>query len=584
MGRLNWILTFVVLIFIGTVQLADAQGKKKRDKEEQSNSDERNLLQAEVIFLEGEKYFMIEDYSKALIFFQKSLELYPENAACHYKLAQVLLIREDYDQALIYATNALELDSSNKYYYLQTAEIYSKQSNFAAAAQMYETMLATIPGTESHLFDLAAIYLYGNNLDAAISTYDKIEEHFGLSKEMVFSKQRIYLKQNRLDEAVAEIKEMIELFPGEADYVLNLSELYMSNNRAEEAIPYLETFIQENPGDPSARLLLAEVYKQKGDINGAIEQLIEAFTNPELELTPKLNVLVEYMKQLPDPTVQENSINLAESILAAHPYDANAQAVNGDLYLNLANQENSEEYKKKALEYYQKAVSYDDTNFDIWQNVLQIEAELSQIDSLEKHSDQAIELFPNQPSLYYYNGFALISKNDHETAVEILEHGMRLSKSDPDMQVVFQSILGDTYNELEQYTQSEEAYEAVLQIDPDNNHVLNNYSYFLSLRREHLDKAKRMSSKLVKNNPNNPTFLDTHAWVLYMLGDYKEAKKFLELALKGDASGTIIEHYGDVLFKLGDIENAVKQWNRAKGMDDTSDLIDKKIADRQLYE
>ena len=319
-------------------------------------------------------------------------------------------------------------------------------------------------------------------------------------------------------------------------------------------------------------------------MNLAIEQLITAFTNPELELTPKLNVLVEYMKQLPNPTVQENAIKLAESIIEAHPYDANAQAVNGDLYLNLSNLNNQQEFKEKALGFYLKALSLDQSNFNIWQNVLQIEAELSEIDSLAKHSDQAIEVFPNQPALYYYNGFAHISKDEHETAVEVLEHGIKLTSNDPGMQVVFNSLLGDTYNELKQYQASEAAYEAVLQVDPNNDHVLNNYSYFLSLRKENLEKAKRMSTKLIKNNPDNPTFLDTHAWVLYMMGDYREAKKFLELALENDASGTIIEHYGDVLFKLGDIENAVKQWNRAKGMDDTSDLIDKKIADRKLYE
>jgi tetratricopeptide (TPR) repeat protein len=402
--------------------------------------------------------------------------------------------------------------------------------------------------------------------------------------EVVFSKQRIYLKQNRLEEAINEIKEMIGLFPGESAYVFNLVELYLSNNRGDEAAPYLEKYLYENPEDARARLLLAEVFKKRGDLNQAIEQLIEAFTNPELELTPKLNVLVEYMKQLPDPEVQENSIKLAESILTAHPYDANAQAVNGDLYLNLANQNHDKEFKKKALNHYQNALSLDNSNFDIWQNVLQIEAELTQIDSLAKHSDQAMEVFPNQPSIYYYNGFALLSMDEYETAIEILEQGIKLSSTDPAMQIVFYSLLGDTYNELKQYPESEEAYETVLEVDPNNDHVLNNYSYFLSLRKENLDKAKRMSTRLVKNNPDNPTFLDTHAWVLYMLGDYKEAKKFLEQALKKDASGTIIEHYGDVLFKLGDIENAVKQWNRAKGMDDTSDLIDKKIADRKLYE
>ena len=85
-----------------------------------------------------------------------------------------------------------------------------------------------------------------------------------------------------------------------------------------------------------------------------------------------------------------------------------------------------------------------------------------------------------------------------------------------------------------------------------------------------------MSSRLVKRNPDNPTFLDTHGWVLFTMGDYKEAKVYLERAAKGEANGVILEHYGDVLFKLGDIDNAVTQWERAKGLDDSLELIDKK--------
>ena len=549
----------MLLTCLVSIHPAESQGRKKRSKDQpDAKSVKRNLLQAEVIFLEGEKYFMIEDYSKALIFFQKSLELNPKNSACQYKVAQILILGEEYDEALFYSSKALQIDSTNKYYYLQNADIYSKQSNFAAAADIYETMLAKVPDTDSFLFDLAALYVYGDNLDAAITTYDRVEDRYGISKELVFSKQRIYLKQNRLDDAINEIIEMISQFPNEPDFVLNLSELYLSNNRESEAIPYLLEFLEVDSENARARLLLAEVYKKQGKVNQAVEQLIEAFTNPALELTPKLNVLVEYMKQLPDPTVQENSIKLAESILSAHPDDGNAQAVNGDLYLNLANSSGDGDYKEKALGYYQRALALDENNFNIWQNVLQIEAELSKLDSLENHAEAAIEVFPNQPSLYYYHGFALLSNDKHELAVEVLEQGKRLSRSDPNMEVVFNSLLGDTYNELEQYQQSEAAYDAVLQADPNNDHVLNNYSYFLSLRRKQLDKAKRMSTKLVKNNPDNPTFLDTHAWVLYMQGDYKEAKKFLEQALAEDASGTIIEHYGDVLFKLGDIEKCGK--------------------------
>ncbi len=584
MKRLFWTIFGLFMIIAASHYDLEAQTRKKRTKDDQSKNAQRSLLQAEIIFLEGEKYFMIEDYGKALIFFQKSLELNPSNSACHYKIAQILVLGDEYDKALQYASKALELDNQNKYYYLLNADIYSKLSNFTAAAQMYEDLLEKVPDTQMYLFDLAALYVYNNQLDAALTTYQRAEQEFGISKELVFSKQRIYLKQNRLTEAIGQAKEMIALFPGDPDYLVNLAELYLANNREAEAIPYLEDFLKSESSHARARLILAEVYKKQGKVNQAIEQMIVAFNNPDLDLKPKLNVLVDYMKQLPDPVVEENSMKLAQSILQAHPDDGDAHAVNGDLYLNLARNSDSEELKRTALKNYLQALELDNSNFNIWQNVLQIEGELSEFDSLVVHADQAIEVFPNQAPLYYYSGFANLSLDNYEEAVFSLEQGKKLARNDNSLQVLFNTLLGDAYNELEDHRNSDQAYEAVLALDPENDHVLNNYSYFLSLRKSQLDKAKRMSGRLVKRNPNNPTFLDTHAWVLYMLGDYKEAKRFLEDALKEDASGTIVEHYGDVLFKLGDIENAVKQWNRAKGMDDTSELIDKKIADRKLYE
>ena len=134
------------------------------------------------------------------------------------------------------------------------------------------------------------------------------------------------------------------------------------------------------------------------------------------------------------------------------------------------------------------------------------------------------------------------------------------------------------------YEKSEIAYETALQYDPENSHVLNNYSYFLSLRSSNLDKALKMSAKLVELYPQEATFLDTHGWVLYTMGDYDKALIFLEKAAGLKEDGTIIEHLGDVLFRLGRVDEAVKQWERASKLDDASENIDKKILDRKLYE
>ena len=114
--------------------------------------------------------------------------------------------------------------------------------------------------------------------------------------------------------------------------------------------------------------------------------------------------------------------------------------------------------------------------------------------------------------------------------------------------------------------------------------MLNNYSYYLSLEGKNLDIALEMSTKLVEQHPDNPTYLDTHGWVLYTSGKYKESKKFLEKAVSMEEDGTVIEHYGDVLFQLGEVEEAIKQWEKACDLGSTSELIGKKISDRKLYE
>ena len=122
-------------------------------------------------------------------------------------------------------------------------------------------------------------------------------------------------------------------------------------------------------------------------------------------------------------------------------------------------------------------------------------------------------------------------------------------------------------------------------MNPNNANVLNNYSFYLALRKTDLEKAEKMSSQLIKNSPDNATYLDTHAWVLYARGKFKDARKVIERAIAtGKAAATHFEHYGDILYKIGDIDGAVAQWEKAKGLNANSEILNKKIANRKMYE
>jgi len=580
----------IMLILLAVSMPADAQKKKKKRKKNNSTevvSDfslhsgkeptEKEIRESEVYFIEGEKYFLLENYAKAYVLYQRSLDLNPVSGAINYRIAELLIKTEEFDKALIYITRAIDLSPENKYYYLLQAEVYTKKGNLAKASEVYEKLTSTIPGTEQYLFDLAALYLYQNKLSMALAAYQRAEKSYGVLPEIVEQKQKIYLKQNNLEHAILEGEKLIEAFPGESLYVNELAEMLMANSQQDRAIKLLNEYISTYPNNAQSELLLATVYHTNGQLEKASPYFISAFENPELDLQVKLQTQASLIKKLPNKDIENLVVPLGEAIIETHPLSSEAYAINGDLQFALQD-------KNKAVKYYKQAAKLDGSNFNIWQNILQIEYEHEAWDSVIYYSDKAMELYPNQSAVYFYNGSAQLIRKNYEEAAYALEQGASLSMSNEELQVLFLSQLGDAYNGLEKFEKSDQAYEDVLKVDPENVYVLNNYSYYLSLRKANLQKALKMSSKLVDIHPDNANYLDTYAWVLYNMGDYEKALTYLEKAIEHNPNGTIIEHYGDVLFKLGKVEEAVDQWQEAKGMDSTSDLIDKKIANKQLYE
>ncbi len=553
--------------------------KKKKQQEEQVDSNINNLKLAEQFFTEGEKYFILEDYTKALVFFQKSLELAPGNAAINYKIAEIFNINNDLDNALIHALEAVRFQGNNKYYYLLLAEIYKKQSDYAKAAEVYEQLVDKIPGSEEYLIETASLYIYLNRIDDALRCYRRVEETFGINEQVSIQIQNILLKQNKLDEVIAESKKLIEAFPDRPEYIANLANKYIVNDLYDEAIELLENSIQDFPDNPMLLSQLAEVYRKTGRVEESKAIVKVIFEDPDYKLQGKMQFLAAYFgKELSDDE-KEYVIELGNKIIYYHPEEPEAYAIFGDLYQGLS-------YPEEAKTMYLKSLELSPSNLNAWQNVLDYELRNGEFDSVIVHAEKAITYFPNQALLYFYGGTGYLSKNDHKKSVQMLEQGKKYSSSNLQLLALFNGQLGDAYNGLEDYEQSDRAYEAALDYDPENDHVLNNYSYFLSLRKEKLDLAEKMSTKLIERNPEDPTYLDTYAWVLYNLGKYDDAKKYIEKAINFDetGSGTLVEHYGDILFKLGDVNEAVEQWEKAKQLNDTTDLLDKKIADRQLYE
>ncbi len=580
-------IAFLLAVALLATHVASHAQRDRRKKSDELTPAAKSA-NAEYYFTEGQKYFILEDYTKSLLYFQRVLELNPQSAAAHYKIAEILTKgnrEEDLAKAAQAIDEALKLERKNKYYYLLAANIYGTLNNFSKAEETVETMMKEVKGTEEYLYELAAFYLYDKKLDKALEVYNRAEQVLGVNEVSSLQKQKIYLETGRINEAIREGEKLVEAYPDEERYVVELAEALAQNKMGTRAITFIEQYVKENPDASNSRFLLAQLYRENGQEAKSRALMNELFDDPRIEGGNKILVLGSYnvalSKQITkgtiDPELESYVLQLIDKLKKNYPTNAELYGVTGDLFTTMKR-------NKQAQADYLRAVQLGATNFQAWQNLLYLESTLNQFDSLIVHTEAGLELFPNQAALYYFNGYAHMRKRHYREASTSLEQAKRLSASNQAFVAEVNGMLGDVYNGMRDYPKSDNAYEQALAFNPENDLILNNYSYYLALRRENLERAEKMAAQLIKAHPKNASYLDTYAWVLFMREKYKEAKRAMESAIEtGDAVATHFDHYGDILFKLGETDEAVRQWQKAKSLDGNNEAIDRKIANRRLY-
>ncbi|WP_148230104.1 tetratricopeptide repeat protein [Marivirga tractuosa] len=532
----------------------------------------------EFLIVEGMHFLSIDNPAKALDSFMKAHQIMPENSAINYKIAKILRESEDIDQALFYISKATDKEETNYFYQALKAEILTDKGDLSSAIATYEDLYElSEDAPDDYLLELAALYLYNGNPNMALKTYDRIEKRLGVLEEVSTQKQKIYLKQNKLKEAIAEGKKLVEAYPKIGAYAVSVSQILVSNDKNTEAIEYLKEYLSEHPNQAVAEMELAKLYRQADEVTLALEYFERAFSSEEIQLEDKLNGFVALIQKLSKVEDLTKLKRLGKNILQIHSSDANAYAANGDLYFAL-------KQKDSAKYFYKKAVEINGNNLQLWQNLLSLEMENNHYQNVVEYADEALTYFPNQPVLYLYAGSANFSLKNFKNAIMFWEQGKSMVYGNDRMKSSFAAQLADAYHADKQYEKAFKTYEEAIKANPNNYFAINNYAYYLSLKKQNLERAKELSARMVKANPDNATFLDTHAWVLFQMEEYQEALKYLERAVQNQSSATIIEHYADALYKTGQKEKAIEQWKKAKSLGGASDLIEKKIAEKKYYD
>jgi tetratricopeptide (TPR) repeat protein len=529
--------------------------------------------------MDAQKDKAIEDYEDALKKFQEVIKIDPKNADAHYEIATLLAGQNNFDDALAESDQAVKLNPNNKWYLEQMAALQMKKNNLKDAIKSYEQLIKLSPNDPDNYFDLSYLYLQSQQPEMAIKVYDQFEKNYGLEESVVLQKERIYLKLNKFDNAVAEIQKLIDAYPGEVQYMGMLAEIYALNNKKDKAAEIYQKILEIEPDNAQALMATADISAGKGDSTARFESMKKVFANPKVSIDVKVKMLYPYIQyyEIKQDKMHE-AFELADILVATHPDDAKSYAIKGDLYY-------IDKKDSLALPAYLKALELQKQIFAVWQQVMLIYNTQRNWVQLDKVATDAMELFPNQAVIYLFKGGSEFQLKEYDKALKSFSKAEKMANDNPQLKAQIFSNLGDTYHSLNRDLESDSAYEKSLKLDPENAFVLNNYSYYLSLRKANLERAKQMSAYSNKLEPDNESFIDTYAWILFQLGDFATAKTFQEKAVtKNPNNPTLLEHYGDILIEMGDKDKAVEYWRKAKEAGSDSKTIDTKIASLKYVE
>ncbi len=544
---------------------------KPDQKEAGISEDEKNEF--EYTFIEGLKQKMIGNQQAAITLFSKCLEINPNSSSAMFELAKIHSSNGDQTSSSLLLEKAMNINPENKWYKLLLAQIYQQGKRYKKSAELYQQLYALDTENLEYLYMNAALLASAKEFNQSIEAYNELEKKIGINDQLSVEKQQIYEDAGLKKEALAELQKLIDFNPKEPRYYGLMADYYLSEKDDASALKYYNKILEIDPENGFVLFSLSSYYRQKDDKVKAWEYIRKGFLNKTVEVETKIQYYLMITASPENPFFTEDQLNeLVLILVKTNSDDYRVFTVYAEYLISKGKLAEAREQLRKVLE-------TEKDNYLIWERMLMVSNDLLDFKGIYTDAGKAIELFPSQPVLYGLRAVSCLQVEKYTEALDILKEGEPYLLDNKGMTIQFELYRAEAFYKLDRVEEAFKAFDTAITLNPENWLAMNNYAYYLSLRNENLEKAEQMSGKAVRANPDNSTYLDTYAWVLFMRKDYTLAKFYMETAMKngGDKNGVIVEHYGDILFMLGQKEQAMEQWKKAKELGEATKFIDEKI-------
>ena len=569
-----WLLVAVwTLVSCGTV-------KSTREKPAvalaQSSLTPEQQRKYDYFFLEAMRLKEKKDYASAFGLLQHCLDIHPNAASALYEVSQYYMFLRQVPQGQEALEKAVANAPDNYWYSQGLASLYQQQNELDKAVTLLEQMVVRFPAKQDPLFNLLDLYGRQEKYDEVISTLNRLEKRMGKNEQLSMEKFRIYLQMKDDKKAFQEIESLVQEYPMDMRYQVILGDVYLQNGKKQEAYDVYQKVLAAEPDNPMAIFSMASYYKQTGQEELYQQQLDTLLLNKKVTPDTKVGVMRQMIVENEQADKDSTQIiALFDRIMKQEQDDPQIPM----LYAQYLLSKNMESESVPVLE---QVVDLDPTNKAARMMLIGAAVKKEDYKQIIKVCEPGIEATPDALEFYYYLAVAYNQAEKPDSVISICKRALEHTTADSKKEIVsdFYSILGDMYHTQKQMKEAYAAYDSALVYNPSNIGALNNYAYYLSVERRDLDKAEEMSYKTVKAEPNNATYLDTYAWILFEKGNYAEARIYIDNAMKsegGDKSDVIVEHCGDIYYMTGDVDGALTYWKKALEMGSETKTLKQKI-------
>ncbi len=567
------------------------QSNKKQKKLTALELSQADSLQADALFIEATQEYLNNNYDKAISLYDKVKKSYPKESSIYHQIAKCYHAKNNLAEALKYDGIAIELSPQNHYYYLELGDYLREIKAWNELENCYSKMLNNCSGVDIYYYDLANLHVYlyrkikyqfphgnvpkkesktmANHYAKAISSFDEYERRLGIDSEAILDKQEFLILAGKNDLAIIEGKKLVSLYPNKTSYAIKTAQIIKQEIGTVAALDYLLEINQKQNFDKSINKIIISYFVQLEQYKELNTFLDQSISKPQYSILDQVDLLTLTAESTQEPITSHKILELSNNLQKQYPKNVNLAYLSADiLYFKKA--------YKNAREKYLIALGQDPNVKKGWQKVTEIDITLENSEYLANDLNLAILHFPNDVNFNAQLGLVNIQKGKPKEAITYLSKAS-IHTNRPELKVRYFGLIAQAYQDLKQYKKSDSIFEEALIISPNNDIILNNYAYYLSERKAHLNKAKSMAKRLTLLYPNQPNYLDTYGWVLFQQEKYKEASIYLEKAASQSQNAEICEHYGDVLLKLNRVDEAKKWWQKAidNNADNSEELIKK---------